>query len=483
MDKLEKKIFAVPQTFNIRMRLRSAIDEFVENSSLAPPLSLDNLSDIAMQIIDSQQLSVEMKGWLMVEINNRFQRATVAAIPYEKRMLLLPQCLRNSLKCSAEVDELGLLCRGCKMCLIPNFENIAEELGMMSMVAEGFTTVINLINSGIISTVIGVGCLESLEKVFPLMIRNAVPGIAVPLNHDGCKDTDVDYQYVIEILKMRAEIFSEYIDYNEIKETVNRWFQSKSLNDILHSQDPATLIARKWLLGEGKRWRPYLVAAVYRTVSEKVELTEDVRLAAFAVECFHKASLVHDDIQDNDLMRYGQQTVYAAHGVPIAINTGDLLIGEGYRLLSQCKNSMALIAVASEAHIALCKGQGLELDRRRRNIKLSENELIELYRLKTVPAFETALVFGLICSQSNMELLPIMHDYADALGIAYQLQDDLEDLEKIDNSETVQLFTTLIDTYRLKALATLSTCRNSELKRLLFLLADKIINQSNTPMT
>ena len=482
MDKPEKKTFAVPQTFNIRMRLRRVIDELVGNSSLVPPLSLDNLSDIAIQIIAEQQLSEDMKGWLMVEINNRFQRATVAAIPYEKRMLLLPQCLRNSLKCNAEIDELGLLCRRCDSCVIPNLEGMAEELGVMSMVAEGFTTVISLIDSGVISTVIGVGCLESLEKVFPLMIRNAVPGLAVPLNNAGCKDTDVDYHYVGEMIRMRDETFAEPIDYNAIKETVNGWFQSKTLTDVLYSQDPATLVAREWLLGEGKRWRPYLVAAVYTAVSGQDELTEDVRLAAFAVECFHKASLVHDDIQDNDLMRYGRQTVYATHGVPIAINTGDLLIGEGYRLLSQCRNSKALIALASEAHLALCKGQGLELDRRRRSMKLFIDELIELYRLKTVPAFETALVFGLICSQSDMELFPLMHDYADALGIAYQLQDDLDDAEETNIAETGQI-SVMIDTYRRKALEALSACRNPELKRLLFLLADKIINQSHTITT
>ena len=70
---------------------------------------------------------------------------------------------------------------------------------------------------------------------------------------------------------------------------------------------------------------------------------------------------MHDDIQDNDKERYGKPTINALYGVPIAINVGDILLGEGYRLLSQC-DARALTAVAADAHIALCKGQGMELE-------------------------------------------------------------------------------------------------------------------------
>ena len=60
-----------------------------------------------------------------------------------------------------------------------------------------------------------------------------------------------------------------------------------------------------------------------------------VRRAAISIESFHKASLVHDDIQDGDEFRYGQPTLHIAHGVPTAINVGDYLIGLGYRLVSR----------------------------------------------------------------------------------------------------------------------------------------------------
>ena len=68
--------------------------------------------------------------------------------------------------------------------------------------------------------------------------------------------------------------------------------------------------------------------------------------AAIAVECFHKASLVHDDIQDKDEERYGQPTVHARYGEAMAINIGDLLLGEGYRLLASLPNKELLGVVA-----------------------------------------------------------------------------------------------------------------------------------------
>ena len=97
-------------------------------------------------------------------------------------------------------------------------------------------------------------------------------------------------------------------------------------------------------------------SALYPTVFRKV---------ALAVECFHKASLIHDDIEDDDAERYGQQTIHAEHGIPVALNVGDLLVGEGYRLLAESAAPPHVIAqmirIASAGHRSLCLGQGAEL--------------------------------------------------------------------------------------------------------------------------
>ena len=62
-------------------------------------------------------------------------------------------------------------------------------------------------------------------------------------------------------------------------------------------------------------------------------MPQDLQKVAVAIECFHKASLIHDDIEDNDAARYGEKTLHEEFGAAVALNVGDLLIGEGYRLI------------------------------------------------------------------------------------------------------------------------------------------------------
>ena len=96
-------------------------------------------------------------------------------------------------------------------------------------------------------------------------------------------------------------------------------------------------------------------------------MPDGVRKVALAVECFHKASLIHDDIEDDDAERYGQQTVHAEYGVPVALNVGDLLVGEGYRLLAESgappRVISQMIRIASAGHRSLVSrpGRGIVL--------------------------------------------------------------------------------------------------------------------------
>ena len=91
---------------------------------------------------------------------------TVASIPYERRVLLLPKCLSNSAKCQAEIDELGLLCHRCSHCSIPDLQDKAESLGIMSIVAEGFTSVVGLIQNRVVDSVI---VWIPWKKLFPCL--------------------------------------------------------------------------------------------------------------------------------------------------------------------------------------------------------------------------------------------------------------------------------------------------------------------------
>ena len=495
----------VPGTFEERTRLRGLVQEEVALRSVTPPLSLTTLQKWSQSLLERWHLPAAYQGWLMVELHNQAWLPFFSSVPYERRLLLLPQCFRNSSRCEADVDEIGLLCHHCGRCVIPNLEDDAASLGMMTLVAEGFTSVVELIRNGMIDCVIGVSCLDSLEKAFPLLIGNAVPGIAIPLNYDGCKDTQVDDSYVRQLMSSRNDEDAFLLDYSQLREEVNTWFSRDSLSSLMgQGGDQTSMIALDWMAEAGKRWRPYLVAAVYCALRSDDHPSDDVRKAAIGVECFHKASLVHDDIQDDDDERYGKPTVHVLHGVPMAINVGDALLGEGYHLLASCSDRRLLMAV-TEAHLSLCKGQGMELAWD--GSAPTMDFVIDIFRLKTVPAFEVSLLLGLICAGDDEVLRDVFHRYAEALGIAYQLQDDLSDFHGMDErsdtedrinqkpsavvaawmmqDETVpdkermlkarQMVSDMARHYHDKAIAVLEEIHHTELKRLLFRITDKIL--------
>ena len=158
-----------------------------------------------------------------------------------------------------------------------------------------------------------------------------------------------------------------------------------------------------------------------------------LRKVAVAVECFHKASLVHDDIEDGDARRYGEPTLHASHGIPAALNVGDFLVGEGYRLLAESDFApdirAALIAIAARGHRTLCLGQGEELAWARNPRPLGSQQVLQIFRQKTAPAFGVALELGAACARADEDVFERLRAYSDALGIAYQIRDDLDDFE------------------------------------------------------
>ena len=479
----------IPQTLAERRRLRQLAHDFVSEKALHPPVMLSDLEALAAEFVRRNNLDEGLRDWLMVEIHNAVWLPMVASIPYSRRLLLLPKCLRDSKRCKGEMDDLGLLCHRCERCVI------------LSMVAEGFTSVIELIRQHVVDAVIGVSCLDSLEKAFPLLVSHAVPGIAVALNDGGCKDTHVDTDYVAQLLSKRSEETMMLLDYDSVREEVDRWFEPEALATVLTpARDTTTKAALEWMLCGGSRWRPFLLAAVYAAikvesrkskVEDRFSIPDEVMRAAIAVECFHKASLVHDDIQDKDEERYGQPTVHARYGEAMAINIGDLLLGEGYRLLASLPNK-ELLGVVANAHVSLCLGQGAELSWQSGQ-PVTIEEVLQIFRQKTVPAFEVALSLGLLSADGDEHTAQKLHDYSEALGIAYQLKDDMSDIDSehtakpsavyalrlqfpgISDEEIRDKMSAMVEEYQTRALASLAEIDSFELKRLLFQATERIL--------
>ena len=487
------------------MTLRRELCAFVQAKSLCPPVSLKQLEALAEEFMASSRLT-NLSNWLMVEINNQLWVDIIATIPHDRRLLMLPKCLSKHGECRCEYDEYGLLCHRCGRCLIPNLQDKAEQLGTLSLVAEGFTQVIELIENHVVDAVIGVSCLDSLEKAFPLLVSHAVPGLAIPLNDDGCINTHVDDSYVLELLSMTNPEQHTLLHYEATRQQIDRWFSREELECVLgHPDNKTSQVCLDRMTRGGRRWRPYLLCAVYQSITGDTLLNEDVHRAAVAVECFHKASLIHDDIEDGDMSRYDQPTVNALYGDAYAINVGDALLGMGYRLLTQ-SNNMELVRLIAEAHASLCQGQGQELEWTASPHPVGLDFTLDIIRHKTVPAFEVSLMLGLASTGNHQHLRPMLHDYSEALGIAYQLKDDLEDVSQ-DNAQctthnaqnsTVHpsaIFALrnehpdwsdeavkdelngMIDQYKQQALDALNELDGLELKRLLYQVTEKILKQ------
>jgi geranylgeranyl pyrophosphate synthase len=424
----------IPPTKPERDRLLGLVRRYVEAQRPVPPLSLEEVEGFAQKVAEMASVDGNYRKFLMVLASNAAWTEALAGVPFDRRLLLLPQCLRDQARCAADVDEFGLICHHCGHCPIHELQEAAERLGYVVLVAEGTVAVTSLLDSGKIEAVVGVGCLASLERVFPYMDAGAIPGLAIPLLRDGCANTSVDLDWVWDAIQLTRDDTSRRLDLDALRSEVEAWFAPESLAATMGPAPTQTeRIARQWLAKSGKRWRPFLALCAFQALRDDPEAPAPaaLRQIAVAIECFHKASLVHDDIEDNDPLRYGEQTLHEAHGVPIALNVGDFLLGEGYRLIAESDAPAVaraeMLRVASHGHRDLSIGQGEELCWLRHPAPLASRQVLDIFRHKTAPAFEVALRLGALCGGASDGLWEPLHECSEALGIAYQIRDDLED--------------------------------------------------------
>jgi geranylgeranyl pyrophosphate synthase len=214
-------------------------------------------------------------------------------------------------------------------------------------------------------------------------------------------------------------------------------------------------IAYDWLAHGGKRFRPFITLAAYDALTggagvaagpgqEVIRFSDAVSRVSMAIEAFHKASLVHDDIEDGDLYRYGQETLHRRHGLGTAINVGDYLIGLGYRLVSSARKEIGSDAAAdildrmAAAHVKLCDGQGAEMTwQNGPHQQLTPLDALQIYALKTSPAFEAALYAGFRLAGPVDKYEEMIPAFCRHLGVGFQILNDLKDWQGDGNNKLV----------------------------------------------
>jgi geranylgeranyl pyrophosphate synthase len=460
---------AVPESLPHRERLKSAAERFALSLEKSQPFSKDELEAHGRKLLAELGEPEKFLGFTMVMIGNFFWKQQFLTIPFHRRMLLLPHCLKHAAGCPADYDEFGLDCEKCGACSIADYKTRAEQLGYKVLVAEGSPIVLKIIVSGHIDGILGVACLNVLEKAIDKVLIAGVPSYAVPLHSGDCKSTTLDESWVWDVLDKYEEPKSPAptSSYVPLMRSANELFdvhfdrllprvRSKGVPADLDSALSATeAIAYDWLRHGGKRFRPFITLAAYDAArggeaaaagpgTAAPSFPDTVSRVAMAIEAFHKASLVHDDIEDDDLYRYGRETLHRRFGMGTAINVGDHLIGLGYRLVSSIRADAGAEAAAdiadrmAAAHVKLCDGQGAEMHwHELPGQMLRPIDALQIYALKTSPAFEAALYAGLRLAgpiAPYEEMIPVFTRH---LGVGFQILNDLKDWQEDNHNKLV----------------------------------------------
>lgn len=183
-----------------------------------------------------------------------------------------------------------------------------------------------------------------------------------------------------------------------------------------------------YALEGGKRIRASIFLETLKMLGKTIEDTDI--LFALALEMVHAYSLVHDDLpcMDNDDLRRGKSTVHIKFGEDIAVLTGDALLNEAASLLFEIslKNNSYIKAskylLDHAGYKGMLDGQVLDL---KRDIKATKDYIFKVYDKKTADLYRASLVSpGLILDLSEDKLIKL-ENYAKAIGLGYQIKDDL----------------------------------------------------------
>lgn len=208
------------------------------------------------------------------------------------------------------------------------------------------------------------------------------------------------------------------------------------MDNILPYADlrPATLheAMRYAVLGGGKRLRPLITLAAYDAAGGKPEMRPRALDAGCAIELLHSYSLVHDDLpaMDNDTIRRNRLACHKAFGETIAILVGDALQALAFKIMAIASGDMAAETVvelaAAGGSTGMIGGQVLDFEGEGTQQRLEEIERID--RWKTGSLFTCCCRIGGIMADANDTALSSLTAYGDAIGVLYQISDDIMDL-------------------------------------------------------
>lgn len=208
-------------------------------------------------------------------------------------------------------------------------------------------------------------------------------------------------------------------------------YMMEKINEI-DAENTTLIEAMRYSLNAGgKRIRPLLLLSTLVSLGGKKEDGYD---AAAALECVHTYSLIHDDLpaMDDDHLRRGKPTNHIIFGEAVAILTGDGLLTQAFQILadSQQTAETKVLLIQSLAQAAgpsgMVAGQVADMEGEQKSLSLED--LKQLHRKKTGALLKFAVYAGCLLSGSSQERTKLMDQYAEHLGLAFQIRDDILDI-------------------------------------------------------
>lgn len=210
---------------------------------------------------------------------------------------------------------------------------------------------------------------------------------------------------------------------DEILKLVNDY-----LDNMPYDRKPSSLYEpiRYVLSMGGKRIRPVLMLLAYNMFREH---PEDILMPACALETYHNYTLLHDDLMDNADLRRGHETVHRKWDANTAILSGDSMLVLAYQRMTQCEREKMpeVLNIFTETALEIGEGQQYDMDFEHRN-DVTEEEYIEMIRLKTSVLLACALKIGAVLAGATNEDADNLYRFGEQIGLAFQLQDDYLDV-------------------------------------------------------
>ncbi|MBR6606030.1 MAG: polyprenyl synthetase family protein [Prevotella sp.] len=176
----------------------------------------------------------------------------------------------------------------------------------------------------------------------------------------------------------------------------------------------------------GKRVRPVLMLLAYNLYKED---PERILMPACALETYHNYTLLHDDLMDNADVRRGLPTVHRKWDANTAILSGDSMLVLAYHRMLQCDadKQPEVMSLFTETALEIGEGQQYDMEFENRD-DVTEEEYIEMIRLKTSVLLACAMKIGGILAGASAEDADNLYKFGEQVGLAFQLQDDLLDV-------------------------------------------------------